>query len=207
MLRSMDTQDRIIIAMTGASGAIYGTSLIRRLARISWHVHLLISDAARIVLQHEQGITLPGGTPEQDAEALSRQLEIPEACLRVHALDDWFAPAASGSGRIRRMIIAPCSMGTLARIAHGVSGNLIERAADVQLKEGGQLLLIPRETPLSVLHLENMTKLARMGATIMPAMPAFYRQPSDLTELVEHFIDRVMHQLGLEAEGGYRWGA
>ena len=195
----------IVVAMTGASGAAYGLRLMQRLGALGARLHVLVSDAARLVLREEAGLILPE-EPGTAAETLTRHLHLEEGCIACHALDDWFSPAASGSAGIRRMAVAPCSMGTLARIATGASDNLIERAADVMLKEGGRLILMPRETPLSAIHLEHMLKLARLGARIVPAMPGFYHRPESLDDIVDFMVDRLMMQLGLVDGSEKRWG-
>ncbi len=200
------TDRDIIVAMTGASGAAYGLRLLERLGKAGVHQHVLISDAARIVLRQEADIMLPD-TPEQAGEFLASHLGIAVQRLSCYALDDWFSPAASGSAGIRRMIVVPCSMGALARIATGASDNVIERAADVMLKENGRLILVPREMPLSAIHLEHMLTLARMGVHIIPAMPGFYHKPENIAELVDFVVDRLLDHLGMENREAMRWGA
>lgn len=200
-----DLKQGVVVAMTGASGAAYGLRMIQRLGNANVRQYVLISNAARVVLKQELEITLPD-QPEQTGIFLAKHLNIGTEKLSTYALDDWFSPAASGSANIRHMVIAPCSMGTLARIATGASDNLIERAADVMLKEGGRLILMPRETPLSSIHLEHMLTLARMGVHIIPAMPGFYHKPENISDLVDFMVDRVLSHLGLENEGGKRWG-
>jgi len=196
---------RLIVAITGASGAAYGLRLIERLGQADIEQHILISDAARVVLRQEMDITLP-----DDAQAvagfLSEHLAVPAANLKSYALHDWFSPAASGSSGIDAMAIAPCSMGTLARIATGASDNLIERAADVMLKERGRLVLMPRETPLSSIHLEHMLKLSNLGVHIVPAMPGFYHRPSSMDELIDFMVDRMLAHLAVDVAGMKRWG-
>ncbi len=196
----------VTVAITGASGARYALRLIERLGRAGRGVHLLCSDAGRIVLETEEGLRL-AEEPKEAASELAGSLGIEPSGLRVHALLDWFAPVASGSAGIRDMVVVPCSMGTLARIASGASDNLIERAADVMLKERGRLILVPRETPLSAIHLENMLKLARMGALILPAMPGFYHRPEGIGDLIDFVVDRILDHLGVHDHGGPRWGA
>ena len=200
-----DFEHSIVVAMTGASGAAYGLRLIQKLAQTGIRQHILISDAARVVLKQETDVVL-SARPAQVADVLARHLDIDAGGLHCYALDDWFSPAASGSAGIRHMAVVPCSMGTLARIATGVSDNLIERAADVMLKEGRQLILMPRETPLSAIHLEHMLKLARMGVHIIPAMPGFYHRPECISELVDFMVDRLLAHLGVENRDGKRWG-
>ncbi len=195
----------IVVAMTGASGAAYGLRLLERLGKAGVRTHLLISDAARIVLKQETGIELPP-SPQEIASRLSPLLHYREPQLACYALDDWFSPAASGSSMLRHMIIVPCSMGTLARIAVGASDNVIERAADVMLKERGRLILVPRETPLSAIHLEHMLKLARLGVDIIPAMPGFYHKPERIEDLVDFVVDRLLDHLGVDDGHAGRWG-
>ncbi|OIO67271.1 MAG: aromatic acid decarboxylase [Zetaproteobacteria bacterium CG1_02_53_45] len=196
----------IITAMTGASGAAYGLRLIQRLAEAGVEQHLLLSRAARVVLKQETDIDLPEAT-SQTVTALAEQLNIPGKYLHNYALEDWFSPAASGSAGIKQMVIIPCSMGTMARIAGGMSDNLIERAADVILKEKRQLIIVPRETPLSSIHLENMLKLSHMGTHIIPAMPGFYHKPETLDEIIDFIVDRVLDHLDLSNPEAKKWGS
>jgi len=196
---------QVVVAMTGASGAAYGLRLIQRLAATGVRQHLLFSDAARVVLKQEAGLTLPGKT-EDVAAAIASHLHISDELLNHYHQTDWFSPAASGSAGIRHMVVIPCSMGSLARIAGGVSDSLLERAADVMLKERGQLILLPRETPLSSIHLEHMLKLSRMGVDMIPAMPGFYHRPESVDELVNFVVDRVMDHLNIDDGKVKRWG-
>ncbi|MDX8402198.1 MAG: flavin prenyltransferase UbiX [Mariprofundaceae bacterium] len=196
--------DEVIVAVTGASGACYALRLIERLAGAGRRLHLLISDAGRIVLEHEAGLLLPDA-PDAARDRIAEATGADAALLRCQGTLDWFSPAASGSAGIGHMIVVPCSMGTLARIACGASDNLIERAADVMLKERRNLVLVPRETPLSAIHLENMLKLARLGALILPAMPGFYHGAERVDDLVDFMVERMLDHLG---GGGpaRRWG-
>lgn len=196
---------RMIVAMTGASGAAYGLRLIQRLAMQGIEQHLLFSDAARVVLKQETDVALPDAARDA-AATLAEHLDVPCSGLTSYALDDWFSPAASGSSGMEAMIVAPCSMGALARIAVGASDNLIERAADVMLKERRRLVLMPRETPLSGIHLEHMLKLSNMGAHILPAMPGFYHRPTCMEDLIDFVVDRALMHLGVDAEGMKTWG-
>lgn len=200
-----EKKESIIVAITGASGAAYGLRLVQRLAQAEIFQHLLLSDAARIVLKQEADLDLPIA-PEDSAIALAHHLDIPEKLIKCYGLEDWFSPAASGSAGIRKMVIIPCSMGSLARIASGASDNLIERAADVMLKEKRQLILMPRETPLSTIHLENMLKLARMGAHIIPAMPGFYHRPQSLDDIIDFLVNRVLDHLEIPNPEAQQWG-
>ncbi len=197
---------QIVVSMTGASGAAYGLRLIQRLAAVGVKQHLLFSDAARVVLKQEVDLCLPD-EPAQLVQALAKHLNISSELLKSYHLSDWFSPVASGSAGIRHMVVIPCSMGSLARIAGGISDNLLERAADVMLKERGHLILVPRETPLSSIHLEHMLKLSHMGVDMIPAMPGFYHRPESVDELVNFVVDRVMDHLDIDDGGSKRWGA
>jgi len=179
--------------------------LIQRLANAGIKQHLLFSDAARVVLKQELDLSLPEAT-EDVAAAVASHLGISSELLKHYHQTDWFSPTASGSAGIRHMVVIPCSMGSLARIAGGVSDNLIERAADVMLKERGKLILVPRETPLSSIHLEHMLKLSRMGVDLIPAMPGFYHRPESVDQLIDFVVDRVMDHLGVNSEEVKRWG-
>ncbi len=198
-------KEQIIVAITGASGAAYGLRLVQRLAQAGVFQHLLLSDTARIVIKQETDLDLPT-VPEDSAITLAHHLDFPEKLIKCYGLEDWFSPAASGSADIRQMVIIPCSMGSLARIASGVSDNLIDRAADVMLKESRQLILVPRETPLSTIHLENMLKLARMGAHIIPAMPGFYHRPQSLDDIIDFLVNRVLDHLEVPYSEVQQWG-
>ncbi len=198
----------VIVAITGASGAAYALRLIQRLAEAGIEQHILLSDAARVVLRQEVDLMLPDRTPVADAlpAILAKHLNIGTEGMHCYALDDWFSPAASGSAGIKKMVVLPCSMGTLARIACGASDNLIERAADVILKERRQLIIAPRETPLSSIHLENMLKLSRMGAHIIPAMPGFYHRPTTVDDLIDFLVNRILDHLDIANPEAQRWG-
>lgn len=197
--------DVVTLAMTGASGAPYGIRLLQCLLNSGIRVYFMLSGAARVVLETEMTLTLPKG-----AEATGHQLErytgAPSGLLQVFELDDWMSLVASGSGAPGKMVICPCSMGTLSALAHGASNNLIERAADVVLKERRQLILVPREAPLSEIHLENMLRLTRMGTVILPAAPGFYHQPKAIGDLVDFVVARILGQLGIEHTLMPRWG-
>lgn len=195
---------RIVVAITGASGAIFGVELVAQLLSHGREVDLLLSDCGRQVLNFELGLHWP-----QEKSLLLQTVrdyfEIGEE-LRLFAPDDFFAPVASGSALGGGMIICPCSMGTLGRIAGGMSSSLIERAADVALKEKRPLILVARETPLSAIHLENMLTLSRAGAEIVPPVPAFYHHPKSIDDLVRHFVGRLLDRLGVENSLVTRWG-
>ncbi|MBU2764664.1 UbiX family flavin prenyltransferase [Acidithiobacillus ferrivorans] len=198
-------QERICVAITGASGAAYGMRLVEVLLTAGVRVYLLISDAARIVCREELDLELPP-TAEAVTRFLNERFGAEPDLLSVYAQDDWFSPVASGSNAAPAMVVCPCSGGTLAAIAHGLSGNLIERAADVTLKEGLKLILVPRESPISTIHLENMLTLARMGVRILPASPGFYHRPQKIEDLVDFIVARILDQLGLPNRIGRRWG-
>jgi 4-hydroxy-3-polyprenylbenzoate decarboxylase len=140
------------------------------------------------------------------AAHLTAQYQAKPEQIKVWAAKDWFSPVASGSGAPKTMVICPCSGGTLAAIAHGLSDNLVERAADVILKERGRLILVPRETPFSTLHLQNMLSLSQMGVTIMPAAPGFYHKPTSIDELLDFMVARILDHLGIENTASERWG-
>src|SRR5690606_31128450 len=194
----------ITLAITGASGAQYGLRLLECLLAANCRVYLLISQAAQTVIATETDEKLPefSAWPEHFEQRFAHA----PGQLRVFARDDWFAPVASGSSAPASMVICPCSTGTLSAIATGASNNLIERAADVALKERRQLILVPRESPYSTIHLENMLTLSRMGAVILPASPGFYHQPQSIDDLIDFVVARILNQLGIEQTLLKRWG-
>ena len=195
----------ITLALTGASGMSYGIRLLECLLAAEAQVYLLYSQAAQVVAKQELDFTLPGRTAE--AEALfSARFKAQPGQLRVFGREEWFAPVASGSNAADAMVVCPCTIGTLAAIAAGMSDNLIERAADVMLKEQRKLVLVPRETPFSAIHLEAMLKLAHAGAVILPANPGFYHRPQSVAAVVDFIVARVLDQLGIEQELMTRWG-
>ena len=198
-------QPAITLALTGASGAPYGMRLLECLLAQQQQVHLLLSSAARVVLATELNWQLPAN-PQACAERLREHYNVSAEQLLVYGKEEWFSPVASGSAAPRKMVVCPCSTGTLSAIAQGASDNLIERAADVVIKERGELILVPREMPLSAIHLENMLKLARLGVTIMPAAPGFYQQPQSIQDLVDFVVARILDHLGLEQQLVPRWG-
>lgn len=201
----MEFEKTITVALTGASGMPYGLRLVQCLIQAGARVYLLYSQAAHVVAKQEMDLALP--SRPQDAERFFAERYSPkEGQLRVFGREDWFAPVASGSNPPDAMAICPCSMGTLAAVAAGLSDNLIERAADVMLKEGRKLVLVPRETPFSALHLEHMLKLSRAGAVILPANPAFYHRPKTLEDLVDFIVARVLDQVGVPQQLLRRWG-
>ena len=195
----------VTVALSGASGMAYGLRLLECLLHADLRVTLLVSQAAHIVAKQELGITLPARAGDIEKQ-LSTRMGAGDGQLRVFGREDWNAPVASGSNPADAMVVCPCSMGTLAAIAHGMSDNLIERAADVTLKENRKLILVPRETPFSALHLENMLKLARMNAVILPANPGFYHRPLSIEGVIDFIVARILDQLGVQHDLMVRWG-
>lgn len=195
----------VTLAITGASGGRYGLRLLECLLAAGRPVYLLISEAGRLVLKMEEDVTLPARAGDIGT-ALGERYGAREGQLQVFGPRAWTAPVASGSGAPRQMVVCPCTTGTLGRIAAGTSEGLIERAADVVLKERGELTLVVRETPLSEIHLENMLRLARMGALILPANPGFYHRPQSLDEMVDFVVARVLDRLGMPQTLAPRWG-
>ncbi len=200
-----DADKKISIAITGASGVVYGVRLIKHLLEKGFGVRLVISSAGEKVLKEELGLNWSGEDGKVE-EAIRDYYSPYGKAVDYYRADDLLAPLASGSSLSRAMIVCPCSMGTMARIAQGVSGNLIERAADVIIKEGGRLVIVPRETPLSPIHLENMCKLSNLGVTILPAMPAFYHKPQGIDDLVDFVIGKIFDRLGIDNSLFKRWG-
>lgn len=195
----------ICLALTGASGMPYGLRLLECLLQAGVQVQLLYSQAAQVVAKQEMGFELPSRPADAKAALLGRYPAPPEQ-LDVYGREEWFAPVASGSNPPDAMVVCPCSMGTLAAIAQGLADNLIERAADVALKERRKLVLVPRETPLSAIHLENMLRLARAGAVILPPNPGFYHHPENVSDLVDFVVARILDQLEVPHELMRRWG-
>ncbi len=195
----------VAVALTGASGMPYGLRLVECLLDAGCEVWLLVSAVAQIVARQEMDVTLP--SRPADAEAmLTERFSARPGQLRVFGREEWFAPLASGSNPADAMVVCPCTMGTLASIATGLSQNLIERAADVAIKEGRKLVLVPRETPFSAIHLENMLKLARLGVVILPPNPGFYTRPQQVADLVDFVVARILDQLGVAHALMARWG-
>ncbi|HWT01637.1 MAG TPA: flavin prenyltransferase UbiX [Pyrinomonadaceae bacterium] len=195
----------LTVAITGASGSIYAHRTLIQLAASGAveRVNLIMSESARTVARVELGVDLG----EADSARVNEWLRLPadSKLVRTHRLDNLAATPASGSHMQAGMVIVPCSMGTLGAIASGAGTNLIHRAADVTLKEGRKLVLVPRETPYSAIHLENMLKLAHAGARILPASPAFYHRPRTIEEMVDHLVFRILDQFGVPHSQGTRW--
>ena len=182
---------RLVVGISGASGAIYGIRLLEILRRLPVESHLAITRAAEVAVAHETD------------RKISEVKALADVC---HRIDDLAAPPSSGSFRAMGMVVAPCSVRSVAEIATGLCGNLLTRAADVTLKERRPLVLMVRETPLHAVHLENMARLAALGATIAPPVPAFYARPETLEDMVDHTLGRVLDLFGLESGGARRWG-
>jgi 4-hydroxy-3-polyprenylbenzoate decarboxylase len=195
----------VFVAMTGASGSMYGLRLVEQLCLNGFQVTFTASCSGGMVCCEETGLDLSGDL-DKALQRLYAHLEVNSGIQMVHP-DDLFCAVASGSSAPDAMVVCPCSMGTLARVATGISGNLIERSADVMIKERRPLLLVPRETPLSDIHLNNMLTLSRAGARIIPAMPAFYGRPETVLDLVDFVVGKVLDQLGIENILYKRWGA
>ncbi len=190
----------VVVAITGASGAPYAVRLLQALVDLQVPTWLIISSHGWRLLRTESGIaTLDALKAYVGAEAWDR-------CVTVFDDNDRGAKPASGSARTSGMVVCPCSMGTVSAIAHGTSRSLVERAADVALKERRPLIVVPRETPLSLIHLENLTQITRAGATVIPAAPGFYHQPTRIEDLVDFMVARVLDHLGLDHQVGRRWG-
>ncbi|WP_410514805.1 flavin prenyltransferase UbiX [Paenibacillus sp. BR2-3] len=189
-----------VVGITGASGAIYGVRLTETLLSMGYTVHLVVSHAGWRVLKEELGVN----TSDRDGFLSDKFKDCPGSLL-YHPIGDIGASIASGSFRVEGMIIMPCSMGTLSAVANGTSDNLMTRAADVMLKEGRQLVLVPRETPLHAIHLENMLKLSRLGVRMIPAMPAFYFGPQSLEDLVNFMVGKVLDSFNIEHALFRRW--
>ena len=195
----------VTLAFTGASGMPYGMRLLECLLEAGKTVWLLYSQAAQVVAQQEMGLSLPASATACQA-ALWAQFNVSAERLRVFGKDEWFAPPASGTNPADAMIICPASMGVVAAVAHGTSDHLIERAADVALKERRPLIIVPRETPFSTLHLENLLKLSQYGAVILPPSPGFYHHPQQIGDLVDFVVARILDQLRIPHTLMRKWG-
>jgi 4-hydroxy-3-polyprenylbenzoate decarboxylase len=195
---------QIVVAITGASGSIYGVRLVEELLKARFRVALLLTRPGLDVLRYETGLTWMGSVSERQ-----EQMRDYFGCgsdLDHFGEDDLFAPVASGSSAPDAMVICPCSMGTAGRIAAGLGSNLVERVADVALKERRELILVPRETPFNRIHLENLLRLSRAGAHILPAMPAFYHRPRTIEDLVDFLVGKILDSLGIKHQLFQRWG-
>jgi 4-hydroxy-3-polyprenylbenzoate decarboxylase len=199
------TRDGVALAMTGASGAQYGLRLLQCLLAAGRPVHLMLSKPALVVIGSETDEPVPGRPAEIQRHFTGRFGAAPGQ-LSVYGQEEWTACVASGSGAPGAMVVCPCSMATLSSIAVGASRNLIERAADVMLKERRTLIVVPRETPFSAIHLRNMLAVAEAGGLILPANPGFYHRPRQVSEIVDYIVARVLDHLGIEQTLMPRWG-
>jgi len=196
--------EKITLGVTGASGSGYFLQLLQALVDNNCQVYLLLSDAAKIVLKTEVNEDWPSEI-EPLNQFLQQRFNAQADQIIALGSKDWFSPVASGSSAPQKMVICPCSCGTLASIAHGLSNNLIERAADVILKERGLLIMTPRETPFSTLHLRNMLTLSELGVTIMPLAPGFYHQPQSIDDLQQFMVARLLDHLKIKHQVSKRW--
>lgn len=199
------SNERVCVAFTGASGTLYGLRLIELLLVAGKSVDVIFSKASLLVGALEADVAIPP-KPGAQLAFLQGRFKVEGDRLRVFGREDWMAPWASGSGQRGALVICPCSTGTLSAIACGASNNLIERAADVALKERNQLILVPRETPYSEIHLQNMLSLTRMGAVVLPASPGFYHKPSSVSELIDFVVARILKQLDIPQTVMKGWG-
>ncbi len=199
------TSRTITLAFTGASGMPYGLRLLECLLAADCHVFLVYSSAAQIVAKQECDLALPT-QPREATRQLTERYRARDGQLTVFGREDWMAPIASGSNPAAAMAICPCTMGTVGAIAAGLADNLIERAADVMLKERRPLVLVPRETPFSAIHLDNLLKLAHAGAVVLPPSPGFYDRPRTVADLVDFVVARVLDLLAVPHVLGPRWG-
>ena len=202
----MSGPQRITLAITGASGVQYGLRLLHCLVAQDREVYFLISKAAQLVLATETDIALPA-KPQAMQRFLTEYAGAKEGQIKVYGKEDWMSPVASGSGAPSAMVVVPCSTGTLSAIATGACNNLIERAADVTLKERRQLIIVPREAPYSSIHLEHMLKLSNLGAVIVPASPGFYQRPQSVDDMVDFIVARILNLLQIPQDLLKRWGS
>lgn len=197
--------ERVTLALTGASGVQYGLRLLECLVAADCRIFVMVSEAAKVVIATETDIRLNGSAENIEAFLIDYYKARSDQ-IKVFEQDQWMSPIASGSGVPSQMVICPCSMGTLSSVVCGASNNLIERAADVALKERNTLILVPRESPYSEIHLENMLRLTRMGAVVVPASPGFYNNPATINDMIDFVVSRIMSQLGIEQSLMPGWG-
>lgn len=201
----MNQIQEITLAFSGASGAPYFLRLLEQLIQANVTVSIVISTAGYMVLQDETELNIPGNT-QKAQEYLTQKFNAKVGQIKVYGKDQWSSPLASGSAAPKTMIICPCSVGCLSAIAVGASDNLLERAADVVIKEQGKLILLVREMPLSAIHLEHMLKLSQIGVCIMPASPGFYFQPQTVNDLVDFVVARILDQVSVPHQLSQQWG-
>jgi 4-hydroxy-3-polyprenylbenzoate decarboxylase len=200
-----ERDNTISLAITGASGAPYGLRLLETLLKAGKTVYLMVSAPAQVVLATETDLNVPG-RPEAMQAFFTEHFNAEPEQLQVFGRDQWMAPVASGSNAPQSMVICPCSTSTLSSVATGASNTLIERAADVMLKERRQLIMVVREMPFSAIHLEHMLKLAQLGVTVMPAAPGFYHRPQSVDDMVDFVVARILDHLGIAQQLAPRWG-
>jgi 4-hydroxy-3-polyprenylbenzoate decarboxylase len=195
----------ITVAITGASGAPYAMRLIECLIAANHQLYILISQAGRVVLDTEEQFKV-SSSPDKATAQFIEKFNAKAGQITVFGKDQWFSPVASGSAAPKQMVVCPCTSGAVAAISHGMSDNLLERAADVVIKEKGQLILVVRESPFSSIHLQNMLTLSQQGVVIMPASPGFYHHPKSIQDLVDFVVGRILDHLGIEQSVMPRWG-
>lgn len=196
---------RVSLGITGASGAPYALNLLKNMTRFYNEVHLMITDAARIVLATESDLKV-AENPLKIVQTLTEYCQCDEGIIRAYTKENWYSPVASGSAAPKQMVICPASMGSVSAIATGASNNLLERAADVVIKEKGQLIVVPREMPFSSIHLKNLLTLSEAGVTIMPAAPGYYHKPQNLEDLANFVSGRILNHLGIDNDLSLAWG-
>lgn len=201
----MNSKREITLAFSGASGAPYGLRLLEQLVQADMNLSIVISPAGLMVINDETDFALPGN-PQKIQAFLTERFNATPNQIKVYGKDDWYSPLASGSNAPKTMVVCPCSAGCLSAIALGASNNLLERAADVVLKEQGKLVLVVREMPLSAIHLEHMLNLARLGVSIMPANPGFYFKPQNIEDIVDFVVARILDQIQIPHQLSKRWG-
>jgi 4-hydroxy-3-polyprenylbenzoate decarboxylase len=195
----------VTLAFAGASGAQYGLRLLEQLVLANVRISLVISPAGHLVIHDETDLKVPGN-PQKIADYFQERFSAAPSQIKAYGKDQWSSPLASGTGAPKTMIVCPCSTGCLSAIAVGASDNLLERAADVVIKEQGKLVLVIREMPLSAIHLEHMLNLSRLGVCIMPASPGFYFRPQTVDDLVDFTVARILDQIKVPHSLSQRWG-
>ncbi len=201
----MKSEKTIALALTGASGMPYSLRLMEKILESGSRLYLIYSAVAQIVIKQEMGLSLPSRASDAEAYFIER-FKPGKGKLRVFGREEWFSPVTSGSNPPDAMVVCPCTMGSLAAFAAGMSQNVIERAVDVVLKERKKLIIVPRETPFSTIHLENMLKLSKAGAVILPANPGFYHHPETVADLVDYIVARILDHLDIPQDISPRWG-
>ena len=205
-LLNSDITKTVTLGITGASGIPIAFNLLQQLLKAKCRVYLVITTAGMITVKQETGVSL-SANPESCKATLAQYLDLENIdSLSVYTNNDWYSPMASGSSVSDAMVVCPCSMATLGKIAHGIGDDLLSRAADVVLKERKNLILVPRETPLSAVHLQNMQQLAVLGVSILPPVPAFYTHPQTIQDIIDFIVGRILDQIGVSNSLVERWG-